>query len=352
MRTQTAGARAGTTSIFPVYLKDMAATPLLDREQEASLARDFQEAREVLARLANRTPEPWRARLLEGDTDGPDKGWNWPVASVERFCERLRELSVAEPEHAALQAMAVEARRLRVRLDVDREALITANLRLVVHIAKRYLDQGVPLLDLVQEGNIGLMRAIEKFDHRLGNKLSTYAYWWIKQSIDRAIADRGRNIRLPVHLKDKQRQVARASAALRQTLGREPGPDEIAERLDMSVERVESILYAVPDAESLDDTGENGTLPDLLDTLEDRQALSPHELAEREEVARRVSACLRTLNPREEKIIRLRFGIGSRSSYTLDEIGRMLNLSRERIRQIQARAIKKLRASDLPALVG
>lgn len=346
----TSTAEKPTPAILPVYLREMSATRLLEREEEVRLSCEFREARAGLAAVADEVPAALRADLLGPEGAEATHGWTWPVREIDEFCLRLYR-AAAQSRSAALRRLAARARPLELAMARSRDALITANLRLVVHVAKRYLDRGVPLLDLVQEGNLGLMHAIEKFDERLGNKLSTYAYWWIKQSIDRALTDRERSIRVPAHLKDKQRHLQTAVVRLRQTLRRDPEPEELAEALDLTPERVRSILEANVEIGSLDDDGAGG-MAEVAEAVEDHDTVSPFDNARHEETRSRVDRALSRLAPREANIIRMRFGIGGGKACTLDEIGHNLHLSRERVRQLQARALKKLRASDLMALAG
>jgi RNA polymerase primary sigma factor len=226
-----------------------------------------------------------------------------------------------------------------------RDTMMQSNLRLVVHIAKRYRNRGLMFGDLIQEGNLGLMRAVEKFDWRRGFKLSTYASWWIRQAMTRAIADQAPTIRVPVHMKETAGQVLRAGRRIAQQTGREPTLEELAARLNLPVEKVKTARELVREPVSLEmPVGEDADAK-LGDLVEDRNAVMPFEAAIRTVMRERASALLSGLTPREERILRMRFGIGTDRDHTLEEVGRLFNVTRERIRQIEAKALGKLRAS-------
>jgi len=333
-----------TAAILPIYLREMGATPLIDETREVELARDLQEAREALARLALKLPAAGREYTLEGDEDGPRRGREWPLDDLEAFYARLLRYG-RERDEPRVAALVKEGRKEKRRVDRARDALILANLRLVVHIAKKYLNHGISFMDLIQEGNIGLMKAVEKFEYERGNKFSTYAYWWIKQAIERAIADKARVIRIPVHVNEKIKKISRVSRELGETLGRRPTPQEIAKKLRMPVTKVEEILGVVQDPQALEEFGADEDSPGLLRFVADPNAPSPLEKTVDRELREKIEATLEVLNDREKEIIRLRFGLGRDMPYTLEEIGRVMGLSRERVRQIEATALKKIQSA-------
>jgi RNA polymerase primary sigma factor len=270
----------------------------------------------------------------------------WTAREAEEFCDRLLQFERLQP--GSIQPAIVRAaQRYGEQLHETRETLIEANLRLAVYVAKRCRSSGLALTDLIQEGNLGLMKAVDMFDHRVGTRFSTYAYWWIKQSISRAIADKERLIRVPANQYETRRRIDRERRAMRLALDRDPTDDELAEVLHLESRKIEQVRSIVPDAQSLDQLLFEDSRDNPIEKLVDSEGVKVDEYVERAEMLLVIGRALKDqLTPREARIVELRYGLGQHSSHTLIEIGRLTNLSRERVRQIECYAIKKLRECD------
>jgi len=292
----------GVSTPAAMYLREISRVPLLSASEEVALAQAIEQGKEALARLSqpNLSPEE-RSRLL---------------AAVERG-------------------------------DVGRRRLTESNLRLVVSVAKRYVGRGVQLLDLIQEGNIGLTRAVEKFDWRRGFKFSTYATWWIRQAITRAIADQARTIRIPVHMVETINRLIQVSRRLQQELGREPTPEEIADVVGMPAEKIREIFRASQVPISLQTRVGEEDESDLGEFIADTAALTPSDAVAHELLREQIDDVLSELTPRERRALQLRFGLEDGRRRTLEEVGSDLGVTRERARQIEAEALRKLRHPKL-----
>jgi RNA polymerase primary sigma factor len=346
--------------LIQAYFHSMGDIVILTREEERALSKSLEDGRDMLRAIVASMPV---YREVEASLDACEK--EEIISTGGEKNERILDKALAIIDDVMLgrETMTDGENDSTYRREIDIEelkrnyakitgareiiskakhALIMHNLRLVVHVVKHYVGRGLSLLDLIQEGNIGLMKAIDKFDYRKGFKFSTYATWWIRQAALRALIDQAKTIRLPVHMMDLYNKIIKTSRELISTLGREPRKEEIASQLRIPVRKVEEILSAVQDPLTLQTPiGEDDST--LEDFISDDTDSSPYCHVERDMMSEYLLKILHTLAPREEQVIRMRFGIGVDRNYTLEEVGRSLSLTRERVRQIEGVAMRKLR---------
>ncbi|QUY41856.1 RNA polymerase sigma factor SigC [Acaryochloris sp. 'Moss Beach'] len=349
----SAANRRGTTDLVRLYLQEIGRVNLLERDEEVAEAQKVQrymhlletreellESHPVIAEYARLTDVRARLTAMLGHRPSFKRWAKEADIPVEELKPRLAEGKTAWAEKAELSTAELDQ---MVKHGIKaKEHMIQANLRLVVSVAKKYQNRGLELLDLIQEGTLGLERAVEKFDPTKGYRFSTYAYWWIRQGITRAIATQSRTIRLPVHITEKLNKIKKAQRKLSQSKGRTASIEDIAQEMDMTPEQIRELLVRVPRSVSLEikvGKDKDTELGDLLETDD----ISPEELIMRESLQHELKQLLADLTPRERDVITMRFGLNDGKTHSLAQIGKSLDLSRERVRQIESKALQKLR---------
>ncbi len=336
--------------LLSLYLKEMGKYELLTPEKEEELSKKIRENFEKIIKLIESSKIPYKEikelklTIKEWKNRDPNlkpkKSYvNYLENTIKACEEKYKNLGKNKKK---ILEFCEEIKRSIEKIEEAKDEMVKANLRLVVSIAKKYMRQGLSLADLIQEGNLGLMRAVYRFDYRKGNKFSTYASWWIRQSITRAILDKTRTIRLPVHFLELKNQVFKIFYELSKELGREPTPEELSQRTGVPYEKILVIFETSKEPVSLETPigDEDSTLGNFI---ENKKSPSPYESTRKKDISEKLKKFLATLSPREEKIIRMRFGLGEYEGYTLEEIGYMFKVSRERIRQIEKKALAKMR---------
>ncbi len=382
--------------LVQAYFNSMGDIPILTKDEEVELAKKLQEGKSIIRetiidlplykKILNKLNSEEEAENLTED-EKAEEALTRTIIKLENFINEIEKIENKIKDYGSLKALKKKINDLKksgenyknlenlykeissefkkieneIGLKIDdlkniwnkiykakclveetKNELITRNLRLVVNIAKNYVGRGLPLLDLIEEGNIGLMKAVDKFKYEKGFKFSTYATWWIRQAITRALIDQTKTIRVPVHMMEFYNRVTKASRELTQQLGREPSNEEIAEKLGVPVRKVEEVFRAIQDPIGLQTPiGDEDT--ELEDFIGDKSSPSPISEAERIELSEHIQRVLKTLTPKEEKVIKMRFGIGEDRDHTLEEVGRYLSITRERVRQIETKALRKLK---------
>lgn len=363
--TRGSAREAGSVNLESIYFRGFRTRPLLAKDEELCLAKRLyqgtsmlrQAIRQVMVMLS-RMPKSSKAEAYEVRFTQYLELNGYSVPVIDEILAQVRVLITEEAmrgksgkkSEVELESIIRTIQKARVEIEQPKDELVQRNLRLVVDVAKRYLGRGLGFLDLVQEGNIGLMKAAERFEYTRGFKFSTYATWWIRQGITRAVADQSRTIRVPVHTNEASTKIAKTSQRLAQQLDREPSLAEIGRELDMTPERVQETIESFLDPISLDAPSADGET-ELGELIPDVDGQSPDEEVMRKSNAQWLEQILQVLTPREREVVQLRFGIGVDESWTLEQVGRSMNVTRERIRQIEVVALKKLKESHVKAML-
>ncbi|MBI4228944.1 MAG: sigma-70 family RNA polymerase sigma factor [Deltaproteobacteria bacterium] len=341
--------------LLQVYFKEMGTEPLLSPKEEVEVSAKIKKC-EARAKEAKKILEKvFKGKLGESLEEVISE---LTAISLRRFKGgrlgrrfKTKKGMLEDFTPGRIRSYGVLTKAYQTRARRFKERFVKANLRLVVSIAKRYMGRGLPLPDLIQEGNVGLMRAVERFDHRKGFKFSTYASWWIHQAISRSLLDQTRTIRVPVYVLEQASKVHKISSMIHKETGRKPFPEEISKKSGISIEGVKRVIDATKDVVHLDSPVLDGEKTTLLEFIPDEESPTPDSAVAKATLTDKIRVALSNLSTREEQILKMRFGIGFETTYTLDEIGRYFCLTRERIRQIEKRSLEKLEGSDIGGML-